>query len=82
MCVIRFYFGVLTICLWLGPLWFRYWFSFTLSHSRISHAYSSLFIIVMNLFSYFRFDALSELGAFTQTDFLCFSVLRVTLGPR
>ena len=35
----------LTICLWLGPPWFNYWFSFTLSHSRISHEYSSLFII-------------------------------------
>ena len=26
-----------------------YWFSFTLAYSRISHEYSSLFIIVINL---------------------------------
>ena len=42
-------FGGLTICLWLGPLWFTYWFSFTLTYSRISHEFSSLFIIVINL---------------------------------
>ena len=36
-------------CLWLGPPWFNYWFSFTLAYSRISHEYSSLFIIVINL---------------------------------
>ena len=35
--------------LWLGPPWFNYWFSFTLAYSRISHEYSSLFIIVINL---------------------------------
>ena len=30
----------------------------------------------------FRFDALTDLGAFMRTEFLCFSVLRVTWGPR
>ena len=30
----------------------------------------------------FRFDALTELGAFTRTEFLCISVLRVASGPR
>ena len=34
-----------TICLWLGPPWFNYW----LAYSRISHEYSSLFIIVIGL---------------------------------
>ena len=34
---------------WLGPPWFNYCFSFTLAYSRISHEYSSLFIIVINL---------------------------------
>ena len=29
--------------------WFNYWFSFTLAYSRISHEYSSLFIIVITL---------------------------------
>ena len=31
------------------PPWFNYWFSFTLVYSRISHEYSSLFIVVINL---------------------------------
>ena len=30
----------------------------------------------------FRFDALTELGAFMWTEFLCISVLRVASGPR
>ena len=30
----------------------------------------------------FRFDALTELGAFMRTEFLCISVLRVASGPR
>ena len=30
----------------------------------------------------FRFDALTELGAFMRTKFLCISVLRVASGPR
>ena len=30
----------------------------------------------------FRFDALTELGAFMQIKFLCISVLRVASGPR
>ena len=45
--------GLGIICLWLGPPWFIYWFSFTLSHSRISHEFSSLFIIVMYHFYVF-----------------------------
>ena len=72
----------LTICLWLGPPGFNYWFSFTLAYSRITHAYSSLFIIVINLILCFRFDALTESGAYMRTEFLCVSVLRVALGPR
>ena len=32
-----------------GPPWYNYRFSFTLAYSRISHEYSSLFIIVINL---------------------------------
>ena len=30
----------------------------------------------------FRFDALTELGAFMRTEFLCISVLRVASGPK
>ena len=56
--------------------------SFTLAFSRISHEYSSLFIKVINLILCFRFDALTELGAFMRTEFLCVSVLRVASVPR
>ena len=46
-----------TLTSWLGlddislawPPWFSYWFSFTQAYSRISHEYSSVFIIVINL---------------------------------
>ena len=30
----------------------------------------------------FRFNALTELGAFMRTEFLCISVLRIASGPR
>ena len=43
---------------------------------------SSLFIIVINLLFVFRFDALTELGAFMRTEFLCVSILRVASEPR
>ena len=42
---------------------------------------TTLFIIVINLIFVFRFDALTELGAFMRTEFLCVSVLRVASGP-
>ena len=70
------------VCTWLGPPWFNYWFSFTLAYNRVSHEYSSLFIIVINLILCFRFDALTELGAFMRNEYLCISVLRVASGPR
>ena len=41
-----------------------------------------MFIIVINLILCFRFDALTELGAFMRTEYLCISVLRVASGPR
>ena len=41
-----------------------------------------LFIVVINLILCFRFDALTELGTFRRTEFLCISVLRVASGPR
>ena len=43
---------ILPVSIWLGPPWFTYWLSFTLAFSRISHEYSSLFIIVINLIFY------------------------------
>ena len=72
----------MTVCLRPGMPWFNYWFSFTLAYSKISHEYSSLLIIVINLIFMFCFDALTELGAFMRTEFLCISVLRVASGPR
>ena len=54
----------------------------TLAYRRISHEYSSLFIIVINLILCLRFDAMTELGAFMRTEFLYVSVLRVASGPR
>ena len=74
------------ICLWLGPPWFNYWFSFTLAYSRISHEYSSLFIIVINLiffffFFCFCFDALTELGACMRRIFMYFCITS-SIGTR
>ena len=37
---------------------------------------------MINLILCFRFDALTELGAFIGTELLCISVLRVASGPR
>ena len=37
---------------------------------------------MINLILCFRFDTLTELGAFMRTEFLCVSVLRVASGPR
>ena len=59
------------------PAVVQQWVSFTLAYSKISHEYSSLFIIVIN----FRFDALTELGALMRIEFLCVSILRVSSGP-
>ena len=53
----------LTICLWLGPPWFNNWFSFTLAYSRISHEYSSLFIIVINLIFMFSLWCIDWVGS-------------------
>ena len=60
---------------------FNQWVSFTLAYSRISHEYSSLFIIVINLIFMFSLWCI-EFGAFMRTEFLCISVLRVASGPR
>ena len=56
---------------------------FHLLWHTVELAMSTLFIIVINLiFKCFRFDALTELGAFKRTDFLCVSLLRVASGPK
>ena len=63
---------------WLGPPWFNYllWHTVELAMS------TRLCLLVINLFLCFRFDALTELGAFMRTEFLCISVLRVASGSR
>ena len=38
--------------------------------------------LIDKIFLCFRFDALTELGAFMRTAFSCISVLRVVSGPR
>ena len=72
----------LTICLWLGLLWFNYWFSFTQAHSRISREHSFLFITVINLIFMFCFDALTELGAFTRTAFFMHFYIKSSIGTQ
>ena len=63
------------ICLWLCPLWFNYWFSFTLAHSRISHEYSSLFIVVINLIFMFSLWCIDCLGSlYTNRNFIYFCI--------
>ena len=57
-------------------------FRFTLVCGGVSHECSSLFVVVIGLFFVFRFGALTELGAFMRTKFLCISILRVASGPR
>ena len=64
----------LSICLWLGPPWFNYWFLFTLAYSRISHEYSPLFIIVINLnfmFSLWCIDWVGNLYANRSFMYFC-----------
>ena len=63
----------------LGPPWFNYRFSFTLAYSRISHEYSSLSLWLI-WFLCFHVDALTDLGAFMRTEFLCISILGVASG--
>ena len=67
----------LTICFWLGPPWFNYWFSFTLAYSRIGHEYSSLFIIVINLIFMFSLLCLCH---FILVFFSPFSIAITLLG--
>ena len=72
----------MTICLWFGPPWFNYWFSFTLAYSRISQEYSSLLIIVINLIFMLSLWCIDWVGSLYANRILCNSVLRVASGPR
>ena len=65
-----------------GLPWFNYWFSFTLAYNRISHEYSSLFIIVINLifmFSLWCIDWVRSLYA--NRIFMCFC-LKSSIGTQ
>ena len=72
----------LTICLWLGPPWFNHWFSFTLAYSRISHEYSSLFIIVINLIFMFSFWCSDWLGSLYANQIFMYFCIKSSIGPR
>ena len=45
-------------------------------HNEPFHEYSSLFIVVIELILSFRFDALTELGAFMRIDFLLYFCIK------
>ena len=68
----------LAICLWLSPLWFNYWFSFTLAHSRIAMSIR-LYSIVINLVFMFSLWCIDWVGSLYANRI---SVLRVASGPR
>ena len=65
----------------IGLPWFNFWFSFTLSHSRISHEYSSLFIIVMNLIFMFSLWCIDWVGSLYANRIFMFFCIRVTSRP-
>ena len=65
----------LAVCLWLGPPWFGFWFSFALAYSRISHECSSLVIIVINLVFMFSLLCVDWVGGlYAGQVFVCFCV--------
>ena len=72
----------LTICLWLGPPWFNYWFSFTLAFSRISHEYSSLFIIVINLIFMFSLWCMDWVGSLYANRFFLYFCIKSSIGTQ
>ena len=72
----------LTICLWLGPPWFNYWFSFTLSHSRISHEYSSLFIVTLNLICNFSLWCIDRLGSLYANRIFMYFRIKSCIGTQ
>ena len=72
----------LTICLWLGPPWFNYRVSFTLSHSRISHEYLSLFIIMMNLIFIFSLWCIDWVGSLYVNRIFMFFCIKSYIGTQ
>ena len=71
-----------TICLVLCPPWFNYWFSFTLAYSRISHEYSSLFIIVINLIFMFPLWCIDWVEALMRTDLFMYFCIKCSIGTQ
>ena len=64
------------------PPWFNYWFSFTLVYSRISHEYSSLFIIVINLIFLFSLWCIDWVGSlYANRNFMYFCI-KSSMGPK
>ena len=64
------------------PAVVHYWFSFTLAYRIISHEYSSLFIIVINLIFMFSLWCIDGVESLYANRILCVSVWRVVSGPR
>ena len=68
--------------LWLGPPWFNYWFSFTLAYSRISHEYSSLFIIVINLIFMFSLWCIDWVGSLYANRIFMYFCIKGSIGTQ
>ena len=68
------------ICLWLGPPLFSYWFSFTLAYCRISHEYSSLFIIVINLIFMFSLWCIDWVGSLYANRIFMYFCIKSSIG--
>ena len=72
----------LSICLWLGPPWFNYWFSFTLAYSRISHEYSPLFIIVIHLIFMFSLWCIDWVGSLYANRISMYFYIKNSIGTQ
>ena len=65
----------LAVCLWLGPPWFGYWFSFTLACGGVGRGCSSLFVVVVGLVFVFPLWCVGWVGVLCAGRvFVCFCV--------
>ena len=66
----------------IANLWFNYWFSFTLAYSRISHKYSSLFSIVINLIFTFSLWCIDWVGSLYANRLFMYSCIKSSIGTQ
>ena len=59
----------LTICLWLSPSWFNYWFYLLWHTKELTMSTRLCLSLWLIWFLCFRFDALTELGTSMRIDF-------------